>query len=184
MVLTIGIVWFSAYLGDTVSYLLGRRLGRDFILKHGPRLRITRERFAQVESYFDKHGGKTILIGRFIGLVRALAPFIAGSSGMRYRAMAPYSVLGTGLWATAFTLLGYFASKNIDAVLDNSERALFAFAVIVALVVGSDRPLPLAQGGGEPREGGDVDGGAAGLPQPARDGAAARARRRGSSGTG
>ncbi len=44
-----------------------------------------RERFAQVEGYFSRHGGKTILIGRFIGLVRALAPFIAGSSGMRYR---------------------------------------------------------------------------------------------------
>jgi undecaprenyl-diphosphatase len=50
--------------------------------------------------------------------------------------MAPYSVLGTGLWATAFTLLGYFASKNIEAVLHNSERALLAFAVIVGLIVG------------------------------------------------
>jgi undecaprenyl-diphosphatase len=137
VILTIGVVWFSAFLGDTVSYILGVKLGRGFILKHGERLRITKERFAQVESYFDKHGGKTILIGRFIGLVRALAPFIAGSSGMKYRAMAPYSVLGTGLWATTFTLLGYFASKNIDAVLHNSERALLAFAVIVGLVVGT-----------------------------------------------
>ena len=128
VVLTIGIVWLSAFLGDTASYFLGVKLGRGFILKHGPKLRITQERFAQVESYFDRHGGKTILIGRFIGLVRALAPFIAGSSEMQYRAMAPYSVLGTGLWATTFTLLGYFASKNIDAVLENSERALLAFA--------------------------------------------------------
>jgi undecaprenyl-diphosphatase len=50
--------------------------------------------------------------------------------------MAPYSILGTGLWATTFSLLGYFASKNIEAVLSNSEHALLAFAVIVALVVG------------------------------------------------
>lgn len=137
VVLTIGIVWFAAFMGDTASYLLGEKLGRDFILEHGHRVRITRERFAQVERYFDSHGGKTILIGRFIGLVRALAPFIAGSSGMRYRAMAPYSILGTGLWATTFTLLGYFASKNIDAVLSNSEHVLLAFATIVALVVGT-----------------------------------------------
>jgi len=136
LVLTIGIVWASAFLGDTASYFLGVKLGRGFILRHGDRLRITKERFAQVESYFDKHGGKTILIGRFIGLVRALAPFIAGSSGMKYRAMAPYSVLGTGIWASTFTLLGYFASKNIDAVLENSERALLAFGVIVALSIG------------------------------------------------
>ena len=137
VLLTIAIVWASAFLGDTVSYLLGVKLGRGFILKHGPKLRISHERFAQVEKYFDKHGGKTILIGRFIGLVRALAPFIAGSSGMEYRRMAPYSVLGTGLWATTFTLLGFYASKNLDAVLDGSSRAIFAFAVFVGLVVGT-----------------------------------------------
>ena len=55
---------------------------------------------------------------------------------MAYRQMAPYSVLGTGMWATLFTLLGYYASRNIDAVLSNSEHALLAFAVIVALIVG------------------------------------------------
>ena len=122
VMLTIGIVWLSAFLGDTCSYVLGDRLGRDWVVKHGPRLRITPERFKQVEEYFSRHGGKTILIGRFIGLVRALAPFIAGSSGMPYRQLAPYSILGTGMWATLFTLLGYFASKNIDAVLSNSEQ--------------------------------------------------------------
>ena len=136
IILTIAVVWVSAYLGDTCSYYLGKRLGRGWVMKHGPRLRITEERFAQVEDYFAKHGGKTILIGRFIGLVRALAPFIAGSSGMPYRQMAPYSILGTGLWATTFSLLGYFASRNIDAVLDGSHYALLAFGTIVVLVVG------------------------------------------------
>ena len=136
VLLTIAIVWFSAFLGDTASYFLGVKLGRNFVVRHGERVRITQERFSQVETYFDRHGGKTILIGRFIGLVRALAPFIAGSSGMPYRAMAPYSILGTGLWASAFTLLGYFASQNIEAVLDASHTALLGFAVVVALIVG------------------------------------------------
>ena len=135
VVLTIGVVWLAAFLGDTCSFLLGEKLGRDWVIRHGPRVRITPERFKQVEDYFAKHGGKTILVGRFIGLIRALAPFVAGSSGMRYRQLAPYSVLGTGMWATLFTLLGYFASKNIDAVLSNSEHALFAFAVIVGAIV-------------------------------------------------
>ncbi len=136
VVLTIGIVWLAAFLGDTCSFLLGEKLGRDWVIRHGPKLRITPERFAQVETYFASHGGKTILIGRFIGLIRALAPFVAGSSRMPYRQMAPYSILGTGMWATLFTLLGYFASRNIDAVLSNSEHALFAFAVIVGVTVG------------------------------------------------
>lgn len=137
VILTIAIVWASAFLGDLASYLLGIKLGRGFVLKHGPKLRISHERFAQVEKYFDRHGGKTILIGRFIGLVRALAPFIAGSSGMAYRKMAPYSVLGTGAWATTFTLLGFYASKNIDAVLNGSSRALLGFAILVGLIVGT-----------------------------------------------
>ncbi len=137
VILTIAIVWACAFAGDSASYLLGNKLGRNFVLEHGSKVRMSRERFAQVEAYFDRHGGKTILIGRFIGLVRALAPFIAGSSGMAYRAMAPYSVLGTGLWATTFTLLGFYASKNIDAVLKGSSRALLLFALVVALVVGT-----------------------------------------------
>ena len=127
VVLTIGIVWLSAFLGDTCSYFLGDRLGRDWVVKHGPRLRITPERFKQVEEYFSRHGGKTILIGRFIGLVRALAPFIAGSSGMAYRQLAPYSVLGTGMWATLFTLLDFpFYMSLRGAGLDPraAEKAL------------------------------------------------------------
>ncbi len=136
VLLTIALVWLGAFCGDSVSFLLGVRLGRGFIERNGPRFGISAERFAQVEAYFDAHGGKTILIGRFIGLVRALAPFIAGSSGMRYSAMAPYSILGTGLWATFFTLLGYFASQNLDEVVSVAERGFFYFALVVALIVG------------------------------------------------
>jgi membrane protein DedA with SNARE-associated domain/membrane-associated phospholipid phosphatase len=135
VLLTIALVWAGAFLGDTASFFLGQKLGRGWVMKHGPRLRITPERFAQVEAYFDKHGGKTILIGRFIGLVRALAPFVAGSSGMRYGAMAPYSILGTGLWSTFFTLLGYYAAQNLDAVFAAAERGFVYFAFLVGAVV-------------------------------------------------
>lgn len=135
VLLTLAIVWSSAFLGDTASFFLGAKLGRGFVLEHGPRFRVSHERFAHVEQYFDRHGGKTILIGRFIGIVRALAPFVAGSSGMRYSAMAPYSILGTGLWASFFTLLGYFASQNLDEVVHIAERGFFWFAVLVGLVL-------------------------------------------------
>ena len=136
IVLTIALVWFSAWAGDTVSFYIGTRLGREFILRHGHRVRITPERFAQVEDYFDRHGGKTILVGRFLGLVRALAPFIAGSSGMRYGAFLPYSVLGTGLWAATFSLLGYFLADNIHLAEDLASRGIFIFGSVVALIVG------------------------------------------------
>jgi membrane protein DedA with SNARE-associated domain/membrane-associated phospholipid phosphatase len=132
---TIAIVWTAAWGGDSASFLLGRRLGRGFVMRHGPRVRITPERFAQVESYFSRHGGKTILIGRFVGLVRALAPFIAGSSGMRYRQFVPYSILGTGLWAGCFTLVGYFASRSLDRAAELAGRGTFLFGTVVVVVV-------------------------------------------------
>lgn len=135
IVLTIAIVWFSAWAGDTTSFFIGKRLGREFVLRHGPKVRITHERFEQVEKYFARHGGKTILIGRFIGLVRALAPFIAGSSGMRYRAFVPYSVLGTGLWAAGFSLLGFALSHSIDTATAIAGKGALVFGTLIALIV-------------------------------------------------
>jgi membrane protein DedA with SNARE-associated domain/membrane-associated phospholipid phosphatase len=131
-----GIAWFSAWAGDTTSFFLGRHLGRAFVLRRGPRVGITRERFERTERYFDRHGGKTILIGRFISLVRALAPFIAGSSGMRYRAFVPYSVLGTGIWSILHILIGYFFSRSIETAARYAGRGFFILGTLIALIVG------------------------------------------------
>jgi membrane protein DedA with SNARE-associated domain/membrane-associated phospholipid phosphatase len=133
--LILAVTWLSAFAGDSVSFLLGAKLGRGFLLRHGERLRITPARLARVEDYFDRHGGKTILIGRFIGLVRALAPFIAGSSAMRYRAFAPYSILGTGLWSAALILAGYFAAQSLDKVTNIVGTGLLVFGIVVGVVV-------------------------------------------------
>jgi undecaprenyl-diphosphatase len=134
--LTIAVVWACAWAGDTASFTLGQRKGRSFMLRHGRRVRITEERIEQVEGYFRRHGGKTILVGRFIGLVRALAPFIAGTSGMRYGQFVPYSILGCGLWAATFTLIGYFAAQSIDRAAEYAGQGTFLFATFVVVVVG------------------------------------------------
>jgi membrane protein DedA with SNARE-associated domain len=132
----IGLVWICAILGDTTSFYIGRRLGRRFLERHGPKVKITHERLEQVEGYFQRHGGKTILIGRFIGLVRALAPFVAGSSGLPYRRFIPYSIVGTGLWSTLFCLLGYLFWRSFDRVADIVGHAIFGFGLTVAVIVG------------------------------------------------
>ena len=93
IVILIGLVWFCAVAGDTTSFLLGRRLGREFLLKPRPRVRITEARLEQVEGFLHRHGGSTILFGRFLGLVRALAPFVAGASRMPLRRFLPYDVV-------------------------------------------------------------------------------------------
>src|SRR3954469_13366378 len=131
----IGIVWICAIAGDSTSFLIGHKVGRRFMLQHGPKVRITEERFHQVEDYFDHHGGKTIVIGRFIGFVRPLAPFIAGSSRMTYGRFLPYSVVGTGLWGTTFCLLGYIFWRSFDKVSQIAGRATLALGPL-ALVVG------------------------------------------------
>jgi membrane protein DedA with SNARE-associated domain/membrane-associated phospholipid phosphatase len=131
----IAIVWSCAVLGDTTSFFVGRRLGRQFLEKHGPRVKITHERLEQVDGYFDRHGGKTILIGRFIGLVRAIAPFIAGSSGLPYRRFIPYSIVGCGAWATLFCVLGYIFWRSFDRVEHLVGQALFGFAVTVGVIL-------------------------------------------------
>lgn len=133
--LLIGLVWFAAFAGDSVSFYLGHRLGREFMVKHGPRFKITEPRLEQVEKYMHVHGGKTILVGRFIGLVRALAPFIAGSSKMPYRRFVPYDIIGSGLWATFFCLLGYVFSNNLEAVIHWAERGVLIFGWFVGTIV-------------------------------------------------
>jgi membrane protein DedA with SNARE-associated domain len=133
--LIIAVTWLCAFTGDTVSFMLGARLGRGFLVRHGERFRITSDRLEQVEGYFARYGGRTILIGRFIGLVRALAPFIAGSSRLPYRTFAPFSILGTGLWSTALILIGYFAAQSLDTVTNVVGKGLFVFAIVVGVVV-------------------------------------------------
>jgi membrane protein DedA with SNARE-associated domain/membrane-associated phospholipid phosphatase len=135
--LLLAIAWFSAWAGDTTSFFIGRRLGRNFVLRHGPAVGISNERFGQVESYFGRHGGKTILVGRFISLVRALAPFVAGSSRMRYRGFVPYSILGTGLWSAAHILIGYTFSRSIDTAAKYAGRGAFLLATLIVVVVGT-----------------------------------------------
>jgi membrane protein DedA with SNARE-associated domain/membrane-associated phospholipid phosphatase len=135
--LLIAIAWFAAWAGDTTSFFIGRRLGRDFVLRNGPRFGISHERFEKVEDYFSRHGGKTIFIGRFVGVVRALAPFIAGSSGMRYGAFVPYSILGTGIWAPAHILIGYFFSRSIDTAAEYAGRGVFLLGTLIVVTAGT-----------------------------------------------
>src|SRR3954467_14941044 len=126
------VAWLAAALGDLASFALGQRLGRRFLVARGPRLGVTAERLARVETFFDRHGPKAILVGRFIGIVRAVAPFLAGASGMRVRAFLPWSLLGTLLWATSFTLVGYAFHRSFASAAGALTHGALALAVVAA----------------------------------------------------
>jgi membrane protein DedA with SNARE-associated domain/membrane-associated phospholipid phosphatase len=136
VVTLIGIVWACAVAGDLTSFFLGRRLGRRFLVRHGEKVQITEERLHHVEAFFDRHGGKAILIGRFVGLVRAIAPFLAGSSGMALRRFVPYDVVGAGLWGSTFVLLGYIFWQSFSTLVSYAKTGALALGAVIVLVVG------------------------------------------------
>ena len=133
----IAIAWVAAATGDLASFTLGKRLGRRFVITRGPRFGVTAPRLERVEAFFDHHGPKAILVGRFIGLVRAVAPFLAGASGMRLRAFLPWSLLGTLVWTSAFTLVGYAFSNSFSAAAGVLTHGALAVAVAAAAALGA-----------------------------------------------
>lgn len=131
----IGVVWVSIVIGDSIGFTLGRKLGREFAHKHGPRVRLTEERLNKVEDYFGRHGGKTVFFGRWIGFVRPLMPFTAGASGMPYRRFIPYDVLSAGLFGATFTLLGYIFYHSLGTITTIAGRGAIGVGIIAAVVV-------------------------------------------------
>jgi membrane-associated protein len=131
----IALTWAAAALGDLASFTLGRRLGRRFMLARGPRVGITRARLERVEGFFDRHGPKAILAGRFVGLVRAVAPFLAGASNMRLRAFLPWSLLGTAVWSSAFVLIGYAFSSSFSTAAGAFTHGALGLAVVAAAIL-------------------------------------------------
>jgi undecaprenyl-diphosphatase len=131
----IAIVWACALAGDLVGFTLGRRFGREVLLRHGGAAGITEARLARVEQFLQAHGAKTILVGRFIGVVRSLAPFVAGASRMPARRFAPVAVVASGLWAAAFCCLGYAFWESLDTLITLVERGSIALAVVAVGVV-------------------------------------------------
>jgi membrane-associated protein len=127
--------WVAAALGDLASYALGRRLGRSFLQRRGPALGVTPQRLQTVDGFMARHGGKAILIGRFIGLVRAVAPFAAGAARLPMRGFLPWSLLGTAVWTASLTLAGYAFHTSFSAAADVLTHGALALAVLAALAV-------------------------------------------------
>lgn len=124
----------GAILGDSIGYEIGRHLGRPWLLRHGRWIALTPRRLQRVDAFFERHGGKAVLLGRFVGIVRALAPFVAGSSRMPYRRFLLYNAAGAIVWAPAAVLLGYWLGEGWRL----AERWLGrvgAIGVAVAIVV-------------------------------------------------
>ena len=143
------LVWVAAVAGDTVSFLLGRRLGRGFVLRHGSRLGVRPAHVERAEAFFTRHGGRAVALGRFIGVVRAVAPFLAGASRMRPRTFFVYVVPSAAAWGALNVMLGYAVFQSISAagaVTKWLTWALIALVAVAILVARRRRP-PVSSGG-------------------------------------
>ena len=101
-----GILFLAAVLGDTVGYMFGHKVGRRLYDRKESRL-FRKEHLETAEKFYDKYGGKTVILARFIPAVRTFAPIVAGASKMSYGKFLTYNVIGAFLWAVCISFLGY-----------------------------------------------------------------------------
>ena len=135
---TLAITFFvAAVIGDTVNYHIGKWLGTSIPKGSWLSKVISEERIAIANGFFEKHGGKTIIIARFMPFIRTFAPFVAGASHMSYRKFFMYNVIGAFIWVGLFTYAGYFFG-NIPFVRDNFSTVILAiiFVSILPAVIG------------------------------------------------
>jgi len=127
-----GLLIVAAVLGDGVNYHIGKAIGpRAF---SGNVRFLKREYLEKTQAFYDKHGGKTIILARFIPIVRTFAPFVAGIGTMRYPRFLAYNVIGAVIWVTGFVWLGY-AFGNIPAVKERFSLVILGIILVSVLPI-------------------------------------------------
>ncbi|WP_370048404.1 VTT domain-containing protein [Lysinibacillus sp. RC79] len=128
----------AAILGDTMNYHIGHKVGTSIPPKSFLGRVVKKERMEAAEKFFNKHGGKTIVIARFMPFIRTFIPFVAGASKMKYGYFIMYNVVGAVLWVLSCTLLGYFFG-NIPIIKNNFSTVLILIILIsvIPAVIGA-----------------------------------------------
>tara|TARA_B100000989_G_C19531634_1_gene470324 strand:+ start:6197 stop:6859 length:663 start_codon:yes stop_codon:yes gene_type:complete len=118
----------AAILGDTVNYWIGHWLGPKIFHYENSRL-LNKKHLRNAHNFYERHGGKAVIIARFIPIVRTFIPFIAGMASMEYRRFIVYNVTGAFLWVYLFLYVGYYFG-NLPAVANNFTLVIMAIIVI------------------------------------------------------
>jgi len=131
VVMIVGIV--AAVVGDNIGYAIGAYGGRRVVERYGKYAFITSERLDKAEYFFDKHGGKVVVVARFIEGLRQLNGIIAGTSSMRWHRFVVFNIVGAALWVGTWAMVGYLAGDHIDAIYHQITD--YSLYVLIGIVV-------------------------------------------------
>jgi membrane-associated protein len=146
-VLVVGCV-VGAIVGDQAGYAIGARLGPSLFQRPDSRL-FKRSHLLRAEAFFDRHGPKTILLARFVPVVRTFVPVIAGATRMPRRLFTKYNVVGGTVWATAVLLLGWSLGKRFPKLGDSLDLVIIAIVFLSLVPIGIEYIRHKRRGGSE-----------------------------------
>jgi membrane-associated protein len=130
--LVLGLLLTAAISGDALNYYLGKRIGlRVLKMKIGGRQLVSQKNIDKTNVFYEKHGPKTIIIARFVPIVRTFAPFVAGIGDMKYARFLQYNIIGAVIWVVGVTLLGYFFGQ-LPIIQENFEIVIFGIIALSA----------------------------------------------------
>lgn len=129
--LMVVILVIAAILGDATNFYIGKYFGHRLFANPDSKI-FRRSYLEKTHAFYTKHGGKTIILARFVPIVRTFAPFVAGMSNMNYAQFSRYNIIGALLWVPIFSYLGYFFA-NIPIVRDNLSLVLIAIILLSVL---------------------------------------------------
>lgn len=128
--LLIVILFVAAFAGDNTNYFVGNFIGHKIV--NAKRRLIKKEYLDRTHGFYEKHGGKTVIIARFMPIIRTFAPFVAGLGSMTYRRFVMFCILGNILWIGGFTFVGYLFG-NIPVVKQNFTLVVFGIIILSLL---------------------------------------------------
>jgi membrane-associated protein len=131
--LVVLVLFIAAVLGDSVGYTFGRRVGYRVFNRQNSLL-FRQENIQKAQDFYNKHGGKTIVMARFIPIVRTFAPVVAGVGKMRYKSFLTYNIVGALLWAAGVTYAGYFTGGWLESLGIEIDHVLLPIIAIIILV--------------------------------------------------
>lgn len=127
----------AAFIGDNLGYLIGRWLGKEPLHRYGKYVFLTSEKIEKATSFFERFGGRIVIVARFIEGLRQLNGILAGVSGMHWRTFAVFNFIGASLWVCTWAAVGYFGGNHIDTIAHyGSLIALLAAAGVILYFVG------------------------------------------------